>query len=60
MAIVSSSVGPRYQVQYSPHLANASGENFGNTQPGTGNELQIVMPGVLSGAKGFYRILISR
>ena len=60
MAIVSSSVGHRYQVQYSPNLANASWENFGNVQPGTGNELQIVLPVVLSGAKGFYRILISR
>lgn len=60
MDVASSVIGHTYRVQYSPDLTAAAWMDIGNVHSGTGEDLQIVLPPVSMGEKGFYRILITR
>jgi fibronectin type 3 domain-containing protein len=60
MTIAASVIGHSYRVQFSPDLTAESWEDVGEVHPGTGEELEIVLPLVLTGDKGFYRVFVSR
>jgi hypothetical protein len=60
MTIAASVIGHSYRVQFSPDLTAESWEDVGEAHPGTGEELEIVLPLVLTGDKGFYRVFVSR